>query len=190
MSDQYHNLSYAYTVWPIVKRQRWMNEATPIGNVPHYQDYQVDGHIRDLHESHHYSHHHSHNRGMCGHHIDCPRGSVCRNGACVQPAKSNQDCPLGMHYLHGECRPEYARRSDSECSSGIANLDPTNKDTPQTCMLLSCRGDSDCPSGNCMVTHHGSFCGRPREQGRDGLTRHKKYHNLYGINTISQNRLF
>lgn len=158
--SEFHSLNSGYTIFPTLARQRWMNEAIPIGNQPHYSDYQVDGHVRELGTINEYSHYHHEGRGRCAHHIDCPHGTLCIRGECAEKCRYDSDCPLGTTCRQGRCRVETCKHSDSECSSGICNRQLHQKDRPHYCLMRSCHSDRDCFTGRCLKTAHGSFCGR------------------------------
>ena len=182
--SQYESLGYAYTIYPIVKRQRWMSEAHPIGrSKPHEDSYQMEGEYVDdsLNYQHKYSHYHSNQRGMCRIHADCPSDTLCVNGSCADKCLYNGDCPLGTECKQGYCRVEFCK-SDNETSSGMCNVQLHNKDEPHRAMLRECDVDTDCDTGNCQRTQNGKFCGRPKNS--DPIQMWRKYKALYGLNKI------
>ncbi len=161
--DDYQSLGEGYSIYNILKRNRFMNESTGESVLYHPSNYQIDGKIKD--ESgyeYDYSHYHDdHNRGACYLNADCPHGELCipvklktRNGIkfskkCVDRCDSNMDCPYSEVCYGGYC---------------VQNPDDPDTINPDV-FKIECAADGDCIQlsddvnfSRCLPTANGNFC--------------------------------
>jgi hypothetical protein len=158
----YAYLGDAYSIKPILERQRWMLEATPMNPYKRaYTDYQIDGNLSlDDIGLYKYQHNHNNLRAIAISGADCPQGQhVNGRGECVDVCMSNQECPLGYSCKNGHCERDKCN-DDSDCGSGYCYSQPELKDFQQYCVPTSC---GEIANGDCIQTATGNFLGRNPE---------------------------